>query len=190
MRALAVLLTALALSASAMAGDSIYDVSGAFKDQTGKDVRLGVERGRPVIMSMFYSSCPDACPMLLGELHRIEAALPASLRDEVRVVLVSLDPERDTPATLAKFAEGHHVHGTRWRFLTGPDSAVREVAAVLGIKFRRLSTGRIDHSSVIVVLDREGAIATRIEGITPGDPKVVARVTDALKQVRLSETRR
>jgi protein SCO1/2 len=179
--------TAAALACVVLAGltaaadDSIYHLSGVFKDQTGTDVRLDVERGHPVLMSMFYASCTDTCPLLIAELHRIEVSLPPGLRGDVRIVLVSVDPQRDTPAALQKLVDRHRVDQARWRFLTGPDAAVREVAAVLGVRFRRLSTGVINHSSVIAVLDRDGAIDTRIEGITPGDPKLLARVTDALK---------
>jgi protein SCO1/2 len=133
-------------------------------------------------MSMFYASCSDACPLLIAELRRIEASLPAALRADVRVVLVSLDPERDTPAALRRLAESHHLDSARWRLLTGGDETVREVAGVLGVKFRRLSTGMINHSSVIAVLDRHGVVRSRIEGITPGDPKLVARVTAALER--------
>jgi protein SCO1/2 len=64
--------------------------------------------------------------------------------------------------------------------LTGADDTVREVAAVLGVKFRRLSSGAINHSSVIAVLDRQGILRGRIDGVTPGDPRLLARVTAAL----------
>ena len=176
-------LACVVLSGLAAAGDdSIYQLTGTFKDQTGREVRLDVERGHPVLMSMFYASCTETCPVLIAELHRIEASLSPEFRDDLRVVLVSLDPERDTPAALQMLAERHRVDPVRWRFLTGPDATVREVAALLGVRFRRLSTGMINHSSVIVVLDRSGAAATRIEGIAPGDPKLLARVTAALKQ--------
>jgi len=162
------------------ADDSIYQLAGAFQDQTGTPVRLSVVRGHPVLMSMFYASCTDTCPLLITELHRTEASLPPVARADVRVLLVSLDPARDTPAALRKLAESNGVDPARWRFLTGPDDAVREVAAALGVKFRRLSTGVINHSSVIAVLDRRGVIKSRSDGITPGDPNLMARVTDAL----------
>jgi protein SCO1/2 len=162
--------------------DSVYQLTGALTDQAGTAAHLDVYRGHPVLMSMFYASCSDACPLLIAELRRIEASLPAALRADVRVVLVSLDPERDTPAALRRLAESHHLDSARWRLLTGGDETVREVAGVLGVKFRRLSTGMINHSSVIAVLDRHGVVRSRIEGITPGDPKLVARVTAALER--------
>lgn len=166
----------------AIPGDSIYQLAGAFRDQAGNPARLDVLRGHPVLMSMFYASCPDACPLLLAELQRIEAGLSPAVRAEVRVVLVSLDPERDTPAALRRLAESHGLDAARWRLLTGADDVVREVAAALGVKFRRLSNGTINHSSVIAVLDRRGVMRTRIDGITPGDPQLVGRVATALER--------
>jgi protein SCO1 len=160
--------------------DSVYQLTGSLIDQAGQTVHLDVHRGHPVLLSMFYTSCADACPLLIAELQRIEAGLPPALRADVRVVLVSLDPERDTPRALRRLAESHRLDTTRWRLLTGSDDTVREVAAVLGVKFRRLANGMINHSSVIAVLDRRGGIEGTIDGITPGDPKLLARVTAAL----------
>ena len=53
---------------------------------------------------------------------------------------------------------------------------------MLGVKFRRLSKSTINHSSVLAVLSRDGKIEARIDGITPGDPKTLARVTEALRR--------
>ena len=188
----AVVFTVLVSTGGAAAGDrqggptattpdgSLYQLTGTLQDQTGADVRLDVHRGHPVLMSMFYASCTDACPLLIAELRRIESSLSPALRADVRVLLVSLDPAHDTPAALQRVAEKHRLEAAGWLLLTGTDDSVREVAAVLGVKFRRLSTGVINHSSVIAVLDRRGVIESRIDGITPGDPKLLARVTDAL----------
>jgi len=175
--------------AAATPGDSVYQLTGAFRDQTGGDVQLGVYRGRPVLMSMFYASCTDTCPLLIADLHRIEESLPSAVRADLRVVLVSLDPAHDTPAALRRLAETHRLDANRWRLLTGTDDAVGDVAAVLGVKFRHLSTGAIDHSTVIAVLDRRGVVASRTEGIVPGDPKLIARVTETLQVLRPVPTR-
>jgi protein SCO1 len=164
-------------------GDSVYQLTDAFQDQRGAEARLDVFRGHPVLMSMFYASCTDTCPLLIAELHRIEASLAPALRADLRVILVSLDPARDTPSALGRLADTHRIDAARWRLLRGTDDSVRDVAAVLGVKFRRLSKGTIDHSTVIAVLDRRGVVESRIEGITPGDPRRLARVTEALARV-------
>ena len=190
----AVVLASILLTVGSAAGgregaapaNSVYQLTGVFTDQGGAAVRLDVHRGQPVLMSMFYGSCPDACPLLIAELRRIEASLSPALRANLRVVLVSLDPERDTPAALRQLAERHDLDRARWRLLTGSDESVREVAAVLGVKFRRLSRGVINHSSVIVVLDGRGVVQGRIDGVTPGDPNVVGRVIASLERMGAS----
>jgi protein SCO1 len=186
----ALLLTAGATAAAsgqratpaAGSSDSVYVLDGQFTDQSGRPVRLDVERGHPVLMSMFYASCRDACPVLLSLLRRIDARLPSALRADVRLLLVSLDPDRDSPAMLSHLAADQRLDARRWRLLSGADDTVREVAAVLGVKFRRRPSGMIDHSSVIVVLDRRGVIESRTEITTAEDSTLTARVGAALER--------
>ena len=163
-------------AAEARPGQSIYQLAGRFVDQAGTRVGLDVARGHPVLVTMIYASCPDACPRLIADVRRIEAAVPAGIREDLHVVLVSVDPERDTPTVLRSLAAAHGVGG-RWHFLTGSEDGAREVAAVLGVKYRRLSTGAINHSSVITLLDRAGVIDSRLEGIAQPIDALVARVT-------------
>ena len=165
-----------------MPDESIYQLGGVFRDQDNRSARLGDSAGHPVMISMFYASCPDTCPLLIAELQRIEAALPRAVRADLRVVLVSFDPERDTPAVLKNLAQRYRLDGVRWRLLTGEDDAVREVAAVLGVKFRKLSKGVFNHSSIIAVLDKRGLVIERVDGISPGDPTNVQRVRAALQR--------
>lgn len=146
-------------------GDSVYELSASLVDQHGNPVTLDLFRGHPVLVSMFYATCRDSCPLLIADLQRIERELSPGIRKDLRVVLVSFDPERDTPGVLRAVAEAHRVDGTRWRLLRAPEDTVREVAAVFGIKYRRLLDGSFNHSSVITLLDRSGVIVARVEGV-------------------------
>jgi len=128
-------------------------------------VGLDLFRGNPVLISMFYATCPDACPLLIADLQRIERELPPRVKADLRIVLVSLDPERDTPDALRALAQTRHVDESRWRLLRAPEDTVREIAAVLGIKYRRLPDGSFNHSSVITLLDPTGAIVARDEAV-------------------------
>ena len=157
-------------------GESIYQLGASLRDRTGARAGLDVFRGHPVIISMFYAPCPDACPLLIEEIRQLESGLPAAVRADLRVVLVSLDPERDTPEALDRLARARGVRGERWRLLAGEDDAVREVAAVLGIKFRRLPDGSINHSTVITLLDRAGRIDARIDGLGQSKADLAARL--------------
>jgi protein SCO1 len=156
-------------SGETWSGESIYQLAGALRDQTGARVGLDLFRGHPVLVSMFYASCPDACPLLIEEIRQFESTLPAPVRADLRVLLVSLDPARDTPEALGRLARARRIGSARWRLLTAEDDVVREIAAVLGVKFRQLPDGSINHSTVLALLDRAGRIDLRLDGL--GQPK-------------------
>ena len=163
------LATALAFLAAAPAwaapSESLYQLGGRYTDQHGEAVQLGDTRGHPTLITLFYGSCPQACPLLISKMKLLERSLPAAEREDLRVTLVSLDPARDTPQALERLAAAHGVDQHRWRLLRTTPAEVEVLAAALGIRFHRLNNGAIWHASVIVVLDREGRIAGRVEGL-------------------------
>jgi len=153
------------MEAASPRGDSIYALPASLVDQRGRPVGLEVFRGHPVLISMFYASCPDACPLLIADLQRIESELSPRIRADLRIVLVSLDPGRDIPDALLALARARHLDESRWRLLRAPEDTVREIAALLGIKYRRLPDGNFNHSSVITLLSPDGVIVARDEAI-------------------------
>ena len=154
-----------AMEAAPPRGDSVYALSASLVDQRGRTVGLDLFRGHPVLVSMFYASCPDACPLLIADLQRMERELPPRIKADLRIVLVSLDPERDTPDALQALARARQVDESRWRLLRAPAETVRDIAALLGVKYRRLPDGSFNHSSVITLLDPDGAIVARDDAI-------------------------
>lgn len=146
-------------------GVSIFGLTTKFTNQHGKPMALDEARGHVTIIAMFYASCPLACPRLIANVKAAEDALSPEQRRDLRVVLVTIDPENDTPAALAGVVDRYKLDGARWSLLTGKDDDIRDVAAVLGIKYRE-DDGSINHSSVITLLDREGKIDARFDGLT------------------------
>lgn len=149
----------------ALPGDSLYQLPVEAVDQTGASSTLHAHRGHPVVVSMFYAHCPVACPMLIQDVKRFEDELEPGARADLRVVLVSLDPERDTPEVLAEAMDKHVLDAARWTLLRTPPDAVREVAAALGIRYRRAPDGEMNHSSILTLLDRQGVPVARVEGL-------------------------
>lgn len=146
-------------------GASLYDLQMNLVDARGRHIGLDVFRGNPVVISMFYASCPYACPTLISDIKRLDSSLDATSRSNLRVLLVSFDAQRDTPAKLAEVAAAHHVDPARWVFASASDSQARELSAVLGIKYRRLENGAFNHSSVITLLDRRGVAVAHVDGL-------------------------
>jgi protein SCO1/2 len=166
----------LPLAAHAAPAPSLYDFEQRFTDQDGKTVTLAqVGEGHPVLITMFYGTCPAACPLLINRIKRLEAKLSPAQRADLRVVLVTFDPARDTVAMLKGLQAAHQVDARRWSFLRVDDaSAVRTLAAVLGIKYRFLPGGAINHSSVITSVGPDGAITGRMESLAADDATVLA----------------
>ncbi len=158
---------------------SIYQVESKWKTDDGKEIHLGDLAGRPQIVVMFFASCHYACPMLLNDVRRIEAALPEDVRGKVGVTLVSFDTKRDTPEALAKFREAQNLPSDRWTLLSGSDDDILELAALLGVRYKQDATGQFMHSNLITILDSKGEIVHQQVGLNQ-DVTETARI---LKQL-------
>ena len=158
---------------------SVYDLESRWRDQDGQDRALGSLRGKAQVVAMVYTSCTHTCPTIVAEMQRLQGALPAAERENVGFVLLSLDPERDSPAQLAKFAASFQLDPASWTLLTGDADAVREMAAVLDIRYREEADAQISHSNTYLVLDAQGRIVHRQEGVGQGTAAPLARIRAA-----------
>ena len=165
------------LPTSAPTDKSLYQLESVWTSDVGRAVPLGVLRGRPQVMALFFSHCEFACPILVHDMKRIEAALPPELRDKVDFLLVSIDTERDTPSELHAYRGRQELPLKNWTLLTGKPDDVRELAALLGVNYQKDSRGQFSHSNVITVLNSEGEIAHQLVGLN----QPVAEVVKALE---------
>lgn len=154
---------------------SIYDLDTRWRDQRGESRQLSSLRGRPQVIAMIYTHCATTCPFTVAEMKRIERESPV----DAGFVLVSLDPKRDDPTRLAMFAEERGLDPARWTLLDGSDDAVRELATVLGVRYRRVSPEELAHSNALTVLDRDGVIAYQHAGLDAAEDVITA--LDALR---------
>jgi len=159
-------------------GDSIYQLHAQLTTQSAATAGLDLYRGHPTLISMFYGSCPAACPMLITAMQVYESHLDASSRARLRVLLVSFDAARDTPQQLDSVASLHHADPERWTFASASEPDARRVAAVLGFSYRRLANGEFDHSLLITLLDSDGRIVTSTTTLV-GDERFQARLRGA-----------
>jgi len=162
--------------------DSLYQLSVPITDAQGRTQDWTHLRGKPRIVSMFYTSCQYMCPLIVESGKAVERALPAAERGKVGVVLLSLDPAHDTPAVLRAMAAKRKVDPMKWTLAAPAPDDVRKVAGLLGVRYRALGNGDFNHTSVLVLLDADGRIVARTEqvGSTP-DPEFVAAVRAQVK---------
>lgn len=162
--------------------DSLYQLAMPLTDQAGKPAALDLARGSPVLVTMFYGSCPHVCPMLISTMQRLERELPEASRGRLRVLMVSLDPERDTPAKLAEVAARHGVDLRRWTLARAGPKDVRRLAAALNIQYRQLPDGEFNHSTVITLLDAQGRIQKQTSSLLRLDPEFAAVLKAATRR--------
>ena len=162
---------------------SVYDLEAPWTDATGQSRPLGSLAGKVRVVAMTYTSCPHTCPMIVGEFKRLEAEMTPAEAGRVGFVLLSLDPERDTPARLTEYARMARLSPDGWTLLTSTDEQVRELAALLGIRYRREDTGEISHSNTWLVLDAQGHVIYRRDGLEGGPAEPLAQIRAALPSV-------
>ncbi|HTT58269.1 MAG TPA: SCO family protein [Opitutaceae bacterium] len=158
---------AAAAAAPALSSRSVYQLDASWTTDAGRSFQLAALRGRPVVLAMFFTSCGYACPRIVADMTQIQQTLPAAVRDQARFVLVSFDDRRDTVAALQAYREAHGLNAS-WVLLRGAPDDIRELAAVLGVKYKRDAAGMFQHSNLITVLNPEGEIVHQRAGLEGG----------------------
>lgn len=184
---LSVVFFSLGLSLSQVAqcssgDDSIFMLQSKWRAQDGMAHPLSDMRGTPVVLSMIYTGCQATCPLTLRDLKRIESALPLALRTKVRFALFSFDSDQDLPVVLKRFAKAHDLDLSRWTLFQGDAAAVRELAAVLGLQYKKNSRGEYDHSSLIAVIDAKGRIRYQRTGVGQDAAEITQKITFLLNE--------
>lgn len=149
-----------------LSGESLYNLTGQWTDQDGKIVGLPSLAGQPVILAMAYTSCKEMCPLTVETMRKIALEWAKHSKAPLRLVFFSFDSDRDTPAHLKEYAAAHGLDSSQWTLLHGDPSTVRELAAALGIGFRKLDNGDFNHGYAITLLDPGGLIAYQQTGLT------------------------
>jgi protein SCO1/2 len=162
-------------------GASLYQLASQWTNQEGKTVAIDQFRGKPLVLAMAYTSCQATCPILVSDMQQIEKALPASLKGKVQFALFSFDSKNDTPETLKTYGEKHGLDPSHWTLLMSKAESVRELAAVLGVRYKENADGDISHSNVITVLNAEGEIVHQQVGLRANSQETVQTIQSLLK---------
>lgn len=171
---------AAATAGKPLPANSIYQLDVPLVDQAGRALQLAERRGRPLLITMFYSNCEFVCPRIIEALKRTEEGLTPAERKRVPVVAVTFDPARDDLAALQGVVEQHHLDAARWTVARTDPRSVRKLSATLGIQYRALPSGDFNHTSVLILLDADGRIAGKTFTIGAADPVFVKLVKTTL----------
>ena len=149
-------------------------------DERGEHVNLDTLKGNVVVYDFIFTSCAGTCPIMTNNMR---ALTPLVDKDApVRFVSITVDPARDTPAVLSRYA-ARVRNDPRWTFLTGDRAAIVD----LSVKGFKLTAGDpmpggepFLHSSKFAVADKEGVIRGYYDATDGTVPRDVAKVVEQL----------
>lgn len=162
---------------------SLYNLESDWKNQRGENLKLEQLQGKVQLVAMVYTSCSYACPRIVADLKRIESGLEQYKQDEIGIVLVTMDPARDTPEKLQAFATSNKLDPKRWVLLTSEQDNIRELAALLNMKYKTELDGEISHSNIITVLSPQGEIIHQQEGLGIAPDETVNAINGLLQKI-------
>ncbi|MDO7171094.1 SCO family protein [Mariniflexile sp. AS56] len=153
------------LESGVISEESIFNLTSKWNTEEGKTIQLKDLKGKTLVMVMIYTSCKAACPRLAADMRYIESTIPDEKIKNIQFVLVSIDPETDTPEKLKAFAKENGMQNNQWTFLQGSVSGVREFANVLSVKYKEISPIDFSHSNIISVFNTQGELIHQQEGL-------------------------
>lgn len=127
-------------------------------DQNGRQVLFSKLPADVLLVGFIFTTCNGTCPATTHQMARVQDELARRgllQQGRVRLVSITLDPERDTPEALTRYLQLYGVDGASWSFLTGPPERVNKVVADWGMWARPAANGQLDHPSRIFLVDRQ-----------------------------------
>lgn len=149
-------------------------------DQDGQAFDTRDLRGRWHLLFLGFTACPDVCPTTLSDLRRLLGRLQPEVRERVQVVLVSVDPARDTPERLKQYLA---YYRSGFKGLTGELSELTKLSKALGLPFVPANeTGgdySVSHSGNIALVAPDGSLRghirapLKLDGLADALPELV-----------------
>ncbi|MCX6018213.1 MAG: SCO family protein [Chloroflexi bacterium] len=136
------------------AGDPIAGLT--FAGENGP-VSIESLRGKPTVVYFGYTQCPDVCPTTLSDVAKALRSIGADA-DAVQVVMITVDPQRDTPAHLARYVRIFDPHFVG---LSGSEEQIADAAARFGVHYARQGDGAsysMEHTASLLLLDAAGRL--------------------------------
>jgi len=156
----------------------------AFVTASGKTKRLSDWRGKPLVVSFVYTSCPAVCPTVTANLKRAtDVAVSVLGSGAFDVATIGFDTEHDTPARMASYARERGIDAPNWWFLAADADTIAALTNELGFTFA-VAGGGFEHMTQVTILDAQGRIYRQIYGDDVPAPALV----EPLKQLAVGES--
>ena len=149
-----------------------------FVDSRGRTVGLGDLRGKPLVLSFIYTSCPDTCSIVTPNLSRaVQAARQALGERSFSVATVGFDHDFDTPEQMRMYADRQGVKMSGWSFLSGDARTLERLLDQVGFTYVESPRG-YDHVAQTTVIDATGRVYRQVYGDSFAVPFLVEPLKD------------
>lgn len=144
-------------------GENLPDF--ALYNQNGEVVPAGRWRGKQVMLNFIFTRCPVAtmCPAATLKMIRTQELAKEAGVGNLELVSITLDPEYDTPGVLKEYAELRGIDTANFSFLTGPESAIKDLFKQFGI-LTEMKGGVLNHTLATLLINEQGRIVWRADG--------------------------
>lgn len=160
---------------------SVYNLPSTWTTQNNKQIELKDLQGKVVVMVMIYTACKAACPRLVADMRNIERRVEKRDLKNVQFIMVSIDPETDTPERLKEFSKENIMEDEHWMFLRGTPEDTREFAAVLAVNYKKITPIDFSHSNIISVFDTRGVMVHQQEGLGVDNEETISAINEQLR---------
>lgn len=143
-------------------------------DQSNKIFKFDSFKGKVFVVEFAYTTCPDVCPLMTAAMRSVQDELTAAERKLVHLIMMTTDPEVDSPAVLASYAKRYRVDLSNWSFLTGDEPSLAKVWKNFGVGVKKIARGLVDHTPLTAIIDQNGVMRFGYYGTAP-DSKTVLR---------------
>ncbi len=159
---------------------SLFNISSKWITQNKDSISFSNFKGKITIIAMVFTHCESACPRIVADMKRVEKEFTKEELNELNFLLISMDPERDTPDRFLEFAKENQINSD-WSMISSDENATMEMANLLGVRVKKLSNGGFDHSNTIHVLNREGEILFQQNGLQTDPKETISKIKSNLK---------
>ena len=161
---------------------SLFNLESDWQNQNAETTQLSFLNGKPTIMTMIYTHCEYSCPVIVKEMKDLYSKIPQDYTTDVNFLFVSIDPIHDNPDTLKRFMKEEELNPEHWTMLSGTESNIRELAAVLGFKYKKSSLMDYAHSNLITLLNEKGEIVEQLEGFEENREKFINKAIELIEE--------
>jgi protein SCO1/2 len=157
-------LYALSVHADDAGSRSLHHLQSSWVDDLGQPHQFRDLDGDVLLVVLFYTHCMASCPLTVKALQMLERHENSVIGAHTKLVLITVDPERDTLAALRRYRHTMDLDKKNWLLLRGSSTDVRKLAAVLGFNYEQIDSGEFAHSNLVTVLNRRGEIVHQQSG--------------------------